>query len=99
MNQGSTFGLFKGPIRVEGTSTELAYGADPTDPGTGVALGAGAAVENRSQPFLRVFHLQEILQAQPEQLKLFSIDTLDRLAIIGPRNHLTLLSLRAFDQA
>ena len=34
-----------------------------------MAFGAGAPVEDRTQPIFRLLYLQEIIQAQPEQLE------------------------------
>ena len=35
-----------------------------------MAFGTGTAIEDRSETFTRILHLQEVLQAQTGQLKL-----------------------------
>jgi hypothetical protein len=57
----------------------LRHRAHAADCRSGVTLSAAEAIEDGPQPFCRVLHLQEVVQADPKQFELVGGDADERI--------------------
>ncbi len=77
--------FMKSPFLVHIAGPQLRDRADTANRRSRVTLCASQAIERRPQSFTCLFHLQEIVQADPEQLKLGGRDSGERIARLrGP---------------